>query len=137
MQRLQRLVRSATTGAFLASIAACAAAGPPSSGPRSGGARLEASDFRKPEFRTMYDAIRILRPDWLQVRGGAKTFGGGTEAAALGVFIEGQARGHPIEKLEELAPVNVLRARRILASEAMAAYGTTWAWGGIVITLQR
>ena len=42
-----------------------------------------------------------------------------------------------VEKLEELVPGNVARARRIMASEAMGTYGTQWAWGGIVITLQR
>ena len=85
----------------------------------------------------MYDAVRVLRPDWLQARGGAKTFNGGSDAAVVGIFIEGRSVGYQPDKLRELVPGNVLRLRRILASESMASYGTQWAWGGIVVTLVR
>lgn len=84
----------------------------------------------------MYDAVRVLRPDWLQARGAAKTFYG-TAAPVVGIFIEGRTVGYLPDKLKDFVPGNVLRLRRILASEAMASYGTQWAWGGIVVTLVR
>jgi len=138
-------------GGALASMTAACASGSASSGSsagstrvaaaaaraRSTSGRLERADFNKPEFGNMYDAVRVLRPDWLQARGGAKTFGGGAEAAVIGIFIEGRAVGYLPDKLREFVPGNVLRLHRILASEAMANYGTQWAWGGIVVTLVR
>jgi hypothetical protein len=95
---------------------------------------IEAADLRKPEFRTVQDALRVLRPDWLQPRGGSRTFGG---TPVLGVFIEGQDKGYGVEKLQELLTANVRRVRRINASESMATYGTQWAWGGLVVTMDR
>lgn len=85
----------------------------------------------------MYDAVRVLRPDWLQARGGPRTFTAGAQQPVVGIFIEGRTVGYLPDKLKDFVPGNVLRLRRILPSEAMASYGTQWAWGGIVVTLTR
>ncbi len=131
------LVAAATIAAACAGGAGAGAAGGAATPSRGSGTRMEASEFRRAEFHTIYDAIKVLRPDWLQARGAVRTVGGGAEAAVVGVFIEGQARGWTLDKLQEYNVAAVQRVRRILASEAMASYGTEWAWGGIVVTLVR
>ena len=104
----------------------------------SSSSRLVASDYRKPEFQTMYDVVHTLRPDWMVPRGGEKSLmhmsvGG----PVVGVFIDGQSHGYPMEKLGELKPDEVSSVRFMRPSDAMAAFGPQWEWGGIVVTLER
>jgi hypothetical protein len=125
----------------LAGVGGCASAhggAPSSSAPRAGASgRLDSTEFRKSQFRTIDDALRVLRPEWFQIRATIKSTDSRSASAnpIIGVFIEGQARGYSLEKLTEYNVDQVHSARRILPSESMASYGTQWGWGGIVLTL--
>jgi hypothetical protein len=105
---------------------------------RAGSAgRLDSTEFRRAEFRTIGDAIRVLRPDWIAVDKMTRDPRAADSQPVIGVFIEGHGRGYPVEKLAEYLPTDVRSVRRILASESRATYGPQWGWGGVVLTLTR
>ena len=125
--------------ALLVLSAACASGGASSPARRtSGSTRMDSTEFRRPEFRTVYDAVRTLHPDWLQARGGATSLSNTTmQTPVVGVFIEGEGRGYGVEKLAEYVGRDVKSIRHISASESLGTYGAQWPWGGIVVTLTR
>jgi hypothetical protein len=114
----------------------CAGSSPANSSVNRAG-RFDAAEFRQSRFRTIGEALGVLRPDWLQIRASIKSTDPRTASAnpILGVFIEGQAKGFTLEKLTEYTVDEVRSVRRILPSESMASYGPQWGWGGIVLTL--
>lgn len=108
---------------------------------RTGGAnsnRMDTTEFRRPEFRTIYEAIKARRPDWLVARGGPTSFRNPTrQTPVVGVFIEGESRGYSLDKLTEFVGGDVKLIRRISGPESLSTYGSDWPWGGIVITRAR
>lgn len=116
-----------------------ACAGAPTTRPSAATAnRMDTTDFRRAEFRTVYDAIKALRPDWLVARGAATSLTNRAhQTPVVGVFFEGESRGYPLEKLTELVGRDVLSIRRISGSESLGTYGADWPWGGIIITRTR
>jgi hypothetical protein len=140
MNRLLRLlitVLSIISITAFAAIAGCATA----SGTRTSGSSsnwMDTTEFRRPEFRTIYDAVAARRPDWLLARGGSTSFTNASrQAPTVGIFVEGELRGYPLEKLRELVGRDVRSIRRILSAESLATYGSDWPWGGIVVTRER
>jgi hypothetical protein len=116
---------------------ACAS-GPNTNTGGANSSRMEAAEFRRPEFRTVYDAIKATRPDWLQPRGGPTSLTNASrQTPVVGVFIEGEARGYGLDKLREFVGSDVKMIRHIAPSESLATYGPDWSWGGIVITRSR
>ena len=100
--------------------------------------RMDTTEFRRPEFRTVYDAVRALHPDWLLARGGATSMGNSSrQTPRVGVFFEGESRGYSLDKLTDLVGSEVSAIRRISGSESLGTYGADWPWGGIVITRAR
>jgi hypothetical protein len=140
MSKLLRLI-SVVTCVFivagLATMAGCASgSGTRSNAPVS--SRMDTTEFRRPEFRTIYDAVAARRPDWLIARGGATSMtNAARQAPVVGVFFEGESRGYPLEKLRELVGRDVRTLRRISGAESVATYGPDWPWGGIVVTRER
>lgn len=135
--RAARLFGLAT--AIAAGAIACASGGAASS-PQAGGStsRMDSTEFRRTEFRTIYDAIHAMHPDWLQARGGpTSTTNRAMRTPVIGIFIEGEMRGYGIDKLTELVGRDVRSIRRINSSESLGTYGSDWPWGGIVITRAR
>jgi len=99
---------------------------------------MDTTEFRRPEFRTVYDAIKTLHPDWLIARGGPTSLRNATsQTPAVGVFFEGESRGYSLDKLTDLVGGDVRAIRRISGSESLGTYGPDWPWGGIVITRAR
>lgn len=134
----------ALTLVAVACVAMACASGGASTGaagsisPRSTSSQLVSADFRKPEFQTMYDVVHALRPDWMVPHGGEKSaMHMSVSDPVVGVFIEGQQHGYPMEKLGELKPGEVSSVRFMRANDTMAIYGPQWAWGGIIVTLSR
>jgi hypothetical protein len=127
-----------STGAAVI-ITACATGQASTYSPRTGSTgHLESGDVRNSRFSNLYDAVFRLRPEWLRARGGSKSvYDRSRQVPVLGIFIEGEGRGYTIEKLYDIAPEAVRSLRRIEPSESMASYGTQWAWGGIVVSLDR
>lgn len=99
---------------------------------------MDTTEFRRPEFRTVYDAIKALHPDWLVARGGPTSLtNAARQTPVVGVFFENESRGYPLDKLTDLVPGDVRAMRRISASESLGTYGPDWPWGGIVVTRAR
>ena len=131
------LATFAMTIALAYAGAACASSGGPHTS-RASNDRMDTTEFRRPQFRTIYDAIRALHPDWLMARGGPTSFRNTARQTPLvGVFIDGESRGYTLDKLTEFVGNDVLMVRRISGSESLATYGSDWPWGGIVITRAR
>ncbi|HEY9227629.1 MAG TPA: hypothetical protein VIP11_13320 [Gemmatimonadaceae bacterium] len=125
-------------GSAVVAAGACASS-PATRSSTSTASRMDTTEFRRPEFRTLYDAIKARRPDWLLARGGVTniTNGMGSRSPTVGVFFEGESRGYPLEKLQDLVGGDVKSVRRINGTESLATYGSEWPWGGIVITRAR
>ena len=99
---------------------------------------MDSTEFRRPEFRSLFDAIKALHPDWLMARGGPTSLGNSArQTPVVGVFVEGDPRGYGLDKLSELTTRDASRIRRITSTESLATYGPDWPWGGIVITRVR
>ena len=82
----------------------------------------------------MLDAVQRLHPEWLRVVGGPTST---RQAPMVGVFVDGDMRGYPLDKLTEYAPDEIKLVRRISPTESVATYGSSWPWGGIVLTRAR
>jgi hypothetical protein len=99
---------------------------------------MDTAEFRRPEFRTIYDAISALHPEWLRPLGGATSaFNANHQTPVVGVFFEGDLRGYAVDELRGLVGRDVTLIRRISPSESLGTYGSDWPWGGIVLTRAR
>jgi hypothetical protein len=103
---------------------------------RANSNQMDTTEFRRPEFRTLYDAIKALHGDWLIPKGGVTSISAPSEPV-VGVFIDGQSNGYPVSKLLEFVGGDVRSVKRISGGESLATYGPSWSWGGIVITRAR
>ena len=126
----------------VAGTLACSASPTPSTGSAPSTAtrssrsrdRMDSTEFRRPEFRTMLDAVSRLRPEWLRAVGGPTS---ARQTPIIGVFVEGDMRGFTVDKLSEFVPEDIKSVRRISPSESVGTYGSSWPWGGIVLTRAR
>jgi hypothetical protein len=137
--RVSKFGRACLSTCAAVIITACASSQASTYSPRTGSTgHLESGDVRNSRFSNLYDAIFRLRPEWLRARGGSKSVHNPSrQVPVVGIFIEGEGRGYSIEKLFDLSPEVVRSVRFIHPSESMASYGTEWAWGGIVVTIDR
>lgn len=130
--RAMRVIVAAS--AVVALLTGCAASSPPRQAATTTN-RMDSTEFRRPEFRTVYDAIKARHPDWLVARGGPTSIANAShQTPVIGVFFEGESRGYPLDKLTELVGGDVRSIRRISSSESLGTYGPDWPWGGVVIT---
>ena len=83
---------------------------------------------------TVYEAVRALRPRWLQARAGA-TFQNRERQTAM-VYIDGQLRGN-LSEMWTLLPTEVQEVRFMSAADATTRFGTNHVGGAIVITTRR
>lgn len=126
-----RMNRAARVSAVLLSICCSAALGACASGGGGGGddagprrdpnliTRAELSEYT---FPSTYDAIRRLRPRWLQSRGG-----GAPEA-----ILDGTRLGGP-DQLRSINVVDIVSIRYLSASDATTRYGTGFPNGAIEV----
>ena len=82
-----------------------------------------------------YDAIASQRSYWLRPMGSSSTRGGGTPT--VGVFVDGERRAYDFNYLRQVRVEDVKLLRYLPPSESVNKYGAEWAWGAIVITLER
>ena len=137
MNKLSPIARVVSL-AFAVVVAAAACTGSSTARPNPAVSnRMDTVEFRRPEFRTIYDAIQAVHPDWLLARGAAGPRTPTRQNPTVGVFFEGESRGYTLDKLADLVGGDVRSIRRISASESLGTYGPDWAWGGIVITRAR
>jgi len=78
-----------------------------------------------------FQAIRRLRPNWLQVRGATRL--SGAQRASIQVHVDGMHRGS-VEELRSIRAEYVVEIRYMSASEATTRYGTGYTGGLILVT---
>ncbi len=83
---------------------------------------------------TVYEAVRALRPRWLQARSGATLRSRQPQTAM--VYIDGQLRGD-LGEMWNLLPTEVSEIRFMSASDATTRFGTNHIGGAIVIMTRR
>ncbi len=129
------LIRATTSAIVTMALlsAGCASSGESSGTSRSRNLITEAELMEVPHS-TVYEAVRALRPRWLQARAGA-TFQSREQQTAR-VYIDGQLRGE-LGEMWNLLPTEVSEIRFMSASDATTRFGTNHIGGAIVITTRR
>ena len=113
-------------------VAACASGGGRGSG--SGGGRrdvlvhAELTGGTSPATN-LYDAIRVLRPEWLNTRAGSSMMQSGT----LMVYLDNARLGAP-DQLRSIRTAQVESVRYVNPTEAQSRYGADHVHGAILVT---
>jgi len=98
-------------------LVGCAGAGGGES-TRSDSSRLEAEEFASMNVSTLYDAIRRLRPRWLEARSTRSAFGGSGETEVL-VFMDRTLLGG-VDELRRLGLETAAWIEHMSGSDAQA-----------------
>ena len=104
-------------------LAACSSGGG-SSGPRRDPNLITAEELAEYSTLTALDAIRRLRPRWLQSRG----------QTSAQVIQDGARLGDPENALRSMPVSDIEQMRYLSASDATMRYGTNYPGGAIEIT---
>lgn len=130
------MLTRANTPVFL--VGALLTAGCASSGESGGTGRdrnlITQTELMEVPHSTIYEAVRALRPRWLQARSGATLRSREPQTAM--VYIDGQLRGG-LAEMWNLLPTEVSELRYMSASDATTRFGTNHIGGAIVITTRR
>ena len=94
---------------------------------------LTQDDLQRTSASNLFDAIRILRPQWL--RQSPTIIRQGGEGSLL-VYLDGVQFGDP-SSLRQISLLVVQEARYLSASEAQARYGTQDLHGVIAVTTRH
>lgn len=126
--RLLRTVMLLFAVGAAGALAACASGGGGSSdGPRRSQNRITQEELVDYTTLNALDAIRRLRPRWLQARGA--TAGGSNEPVAI---LDGARLGSP-DALASVAVSDVSEMQYLSASDATMRYGTNFPGGAIEV----
>jgi hypothetical protein len=122
------------TGLVVLAIAtsACASGGVSSSTTSSNPAHLTGLEIQQARLSNAYDAVRYLRPLFLNVRGPTSVQQKPTHDIV--VIIAGQVHGG-VDELRRIPTEEVLWVRRLTASEVYYKHGRTAPSGGIEVCL--
>ena len=112
----------------------CASSGQQSGGPARSRDLITSEELMEVPHSTVYEAVRALRPRWLQARSGATLRSRQPQTAM--VYIDGQLRGG-LGELWNLLPTEVSEIRFMSASDATTRFGTNHIGGAIVIMTRR
>ena len=125
MKRMAGLLFLVTLGC------ASAASAPP--GPRQDRNKITAEQLTRVASENLYDAVRLLQPQWLQDRG-PNSFSSGPATAV--VYIDGSRAGG-LDNLRNV-PVNaVVEIKYLPAAEASARYGMDVPRGVIEVSTKK
>ncbi len=129
------LTRVTTCPTVMATLLAmgCASSGESGSTGRSRDL-ITQTELMEVPHSTVFEAVRALRPRWLQARAGA-SFQSRQQQTAR-VYIDGQLRGE-LGEMWNLLPTEVSEIRFMSASDATTRFGTNHIGGAIVITTRR
>ena len=129
MRRIRALALLASVTVLALACAQAAQSGDESShGTRN---RVLAEDLLSTNELNLYDAIRRIRPMWLQQRGPTTAMG----QAPLLVYVE-NVRAGTVEYLRDIAVEAVREVQYINARDATTRWGTGVA-GGVILVLMR
>lgn len=111
----------------------CASSGQ-SGGPSRARNLITAEELMEVPHSTVYEAVRALRPRWLQARSSASLRS--PEPQTARVYIDGQLRGG-LREMWNLLPTEISELRFMSAADATTRFGTNHIGGAIVITTRR
>lgn len=112
----------------------CASSGQQSSGSARSRDLITVEELMEVPHSTVYEAVRALRPRWLQARSSATLRS--REPQTARVYIDGQLRGG-LSEMWNLLPSEVGEIRFMSASDATTRFGTNHIGGAIVIMTRR
>lgn len=110
----------------------CASSG--ESGPRRSRDVITSEELMEVPHSNVFDAVRVLRPRWLQPRNMGSLRSQAPQTPR--VYVDGQFRGDLVE-LTRFAPNEVEEIRFMNASDATTRFGTNHVAGAIIITTRR
>ncbi|MCY3546497.1 MAG: hypothetical protein OXH51_06950 [Gemmatimonadetes bacterium] len=110
----------------------CASSG--ESGPRRSRDVITSEELMEVPHSTVFDAVRALRPRWLQPRNMGSLRSQVQQTPR--VYVDGQFRGDLVE-LSRYAPNEVEEIRYMNASDATTRFGTNHVAGAIIVTTRR
>ena len=126
--RSNRMVMILLAIGLLSGLAACASGGGGSSdGPRRSANRITQEELVEYSTLNALDAIRRLRPRWLQPRGA--TAGGANEPVAI---LDGARLGNP-QSLTAVSVSDIDSMQFLSAADATMRYGTNFPGGAIEV----
>ncbi len=125
--------RASAFGAAALLLASCASPGGGESEGRSRNS-IGLDELTEQPHNTVLDAVRALRPRWLQGRTGTSFRSPGRQMPR--VYVDGHARGG-IRELDSLVPSEVRSIRFLSASDATTRFGTNHVAGAIVVATMR
>src|SRR2546422_9473598 len=133
-----RILRHPLTIAGLVIASACSSGGAASTpdarpAPSQDRNLLTQEELQRTSASNLFDAIRILRPQWL--RQSPTIIRQGGEGSLL-VYLDGVQFGDP-SSLRQISLLVVQEARYLSASEAQARYGTQDLHGVIAVTTRH
>lgn len=94
---------------------------------------LTADELARAGDVSLYDALRVLRPTFLQARPASTT---GTQQAEIQVYI-GPLQMEGVEHLREIRAKNVREVRYLEPREANARFGGNHGGGALLVTMQE
>jgi hypothetical protein len=118
--------------AYCLLLTACAA----QSTAARGGQRnlLTSADLARAGDVSLFEAIRMLRPTYLEVR--PASMAGTTQAAPIQVYVGSLQMMEGVEHLREIMAKNVQEVRFLEPREANARFGGNHGTGALLITMQ-
>ena len=95
---------------------------------------ITAEEIMAVPHSSVFEAVRALRPRWMQARIGASFSDPSMQTPR--VYIDGQLRGE-LDEMWAILPGEVGEIRYMSASDATTRFGTNHIAGAIVITTRR
>lgn len=132
--RARRLLGYASAVAVSVALCACATGGSSSGGARSTRAPIEREEIGDRMGLDVYEIVRQLRPNWLQIRGQATPTGG---VRRIQVVVDGTLQPGGVEVLRTLRGSQVQEIRHLSGQDATTRYGLDVEGGVIVVTTDR
>jgi outer membrane receptor for ferrienterochelin and colicin len=114
------------------SAAACSASGGENT-PRPQANVITSDEIQTTQFRSAFELIRALRPQWLTGTGQSLS---NQAAGQLVVYVDGIRMGGP-EHLRQIPTTDMRSARWLSSTEAGTRYGTGHAGGVVEIVTRR
>lgn len=125
---------SITTLALGVALLACTSTGGGSPSPARSANVITREELASVPELSAYDAVRRLRPAWLQTRG--PTTIERTQLTGLRIYVDGAPRG-AVEELRQLRASDIEAMRFLSAREATTRYGTDHVDGAVLVTMRK
>ena len=134
MERRTVLTMSAAAGLAVAGLSVACASSSESGGASRSRNLITVEELMEVPHSSVYEAVRALRPRWLQARAGASMRSPRRETPR--VYMDGQLFGG-VDQLWTLLPGEVGELQFLSASDATTRFGTNHFAGAIVVTTRR